>query len=65
MSDAGPGPGLEDYATHFKSPEYQNAKQERKRVREQNKLKRARKAALDNGGNINFRRDKLPGDPKI
>lgn len=47
------------------SPEYKDAMRVRQEVATQNTLKRKRAAAMERGENINMRRDRLPGDPKI
>lgn len=46
-------------------PIYKEWRAEKQAVRKENKAKRARAAAKERGETINFRRDKLPGDPKI
>lgn len=46
-------------------PIYREWKKEKAAVRKENVAKQARAAAKSRGENVNFRRDKLPGDPKV
>jgi hypothetical protein len=46
-------------------PIYKEWKAEERANRSENKAKQKRAAAKARGENINFRRDKLPGDPKV
>ena len=54
--------GVKDY---LNTREVKEARAERKKVIEENKMKRKRAQALRQGKNINMRVDRLPGDPKI
>jgi hypothetical protein len=58
-------PTQADYAKLFQSPDFKAANALRKEVREQNKAKRKRAAALRRGENVNFRQHRVAGDPKI
>lgn len=58
-------PSDADYAALFSTSEYREAAAERKRVVRQNAVKRERAAALARGDNINFRRDRVDGDPNM
>lgn len=62
---AGPGPSMADWRDHLRKPEVKEAKRQRAEDVRRNKLKRARAGAIARGENINLRRDKLPGDPKV
>lgn len=58
-------PTMEDYSYHFKTPEYVEAKRARRKARKENLEKQKRAKALRKGANINMRRDKCAGDPRI
>lgn len=58
-------PRAEDLGDHVERPEYSELRGARKRVIARNKKKRQRAAALERGENINFKRDRCEGDPKI
>jgi hypothetical protein len=62
---AGDAPSLSDYAAHLSRPECREIKRERQRVAKQNAQKRKRLAAAKRGENVNFRRDRCAGDPKL
>ena len=55
----------EEARTHVSRPEFKEWKAERNAVRKENKVKRTRLAAKRRGENVNFRKDKLPGDPSM
>lgn len=57
------GPSSDDYMEHWARPEIVETDRQNKIIGDQNEAKQRRKAALDGGANINFRTDKLPGDP--
>lgn len=65
MRSAGPGPSAADWREHLKKPEVKEAKKLAAEQRRNNRLKRARAGAIKRGENINMRRDRLPGDPKL
>jgi hypothetical protein len=54
-----------NYRQLFSTSEYREAKREREAVKKENAAKQDRLKKLRAGANINMRRDKLPGDPKI
>ena len=58
-------PSGADYASLFSTNEYRDASRERAHISRQNKAKRERAKAHKAGANINFRRDRCEGDPKI
>ncbi len=58
-------PSLRDYGEHMSKPETKEIVKERKRIGAQNARKQMRAAAMRRGENVNFRRDRLAGDPKI
>src|SRR3990167_3168075 len=58
-------PSAADYATLFKSPEYREVKAAREKVKRENVQKKQRLSALRRGEQVNFRRDKCIGDPKM
>lgn len=58
-------PSSADYAALFSTPEYRERMAERKRIGVENKAKRARAAAFARGETVNFRRDKVAGDPNM
>lgn len=61
----GPGPSLADYKVHMNKPEFKEAKKQQAEEKRNNRLKRLRAGAIGRGENINMRRDRLPGDPKL
>ena len=62
---AGVESNTENYRQLFASTEWQEARSEVKEVNRRNARKRKRAAALERGENINMRRDKCDGDPKM
>ena len=58
------GERFSDFKDYVNTKEYQENKTERKRIKKENAAKKRRLAALRRGENVNFRRDRLPGDPK-
>lgn len=58
-------PSTADYNELFKRPEYREAERIIDRNKKENASKRKRAAAIAKGENINMRRDKALGDPKI
>ena len=58
-------PRASDYMALFNKPEYKEAESARKQVAKQNADKKKRHRALTRGENVNFRRDKALGDPKM
>ncbi len=54
-----------DIISHMGKPECIEIKKERKRIGEQNIAKKQRLRALKRGENVNMRRDRLAGDPKL
>ena len=59
------GASAMDYKYLFSTPDYREVQKERKSVIASNKQKQARFAARRRGENVNFRRDKVAGDPKL
>lgn len=57
-------PSSSDYAALFQTSEYKEARRVNEKIKEENKQKRKRAAALKKGENINFKKDKCLGDPK-
>lgn len=55
----------EQARAHVTSPMYREWKSEVKATRKENAAKQARASARARGENVNFRRDRLPGDPKL
>lgn len=53
------------YRELFQTAEYKEVRAERDNIISQNKAKKKRAAALAQGGTVNMRNDKLPGDPKV
>jgi len=58
-------PRVDDWKGHFSQAGYGEIEEAREEVATRNKTKRKRLAALKQGGNVNMRRDKVSGDPKI
>lgn len=58
-------PSGADYASLFSTNEYKEKERKRARDQKENALKRKRAKAHKAGANINFRRDRCAGDPKI
>lgn len=58
-------PSEADYHAHLHKPEVSEIFKERDVIKKQNREKRQRSAAIKRGENINMRRDKCAGDPKI
>jgi hypothetical protein len=58
-------PSSADYASLFARPEYKEAERANKEIAKQNASKRKRAKAIARGENVNMRRDRCPGDPKI
>ena len=58
-------PTSADYSSMFSKPEYKEVEQVNAEIAKQNKAKRKRAKAISRGENVNMRRDKCPGDPKI
>lgn len=58
-------PSSNDYRSLFESREYKRAKRDRELINSENAEKRKRHAAIKRGENINMRRDRCKGDPKI
>ena len=56
---------IEAYRQRFSSPEWKDLKSQQASIQKDNVGKRQRLQAINNGENINMRRDKLPGDPKV
>lgn len=56
---------IEAYKERFASSEWKEMKKENASIARENAAKQKRLAAIKSGANINMRRDKLPGDPKI
>lgn len=54
-----------NYRQLFATPEWKEARAEQKEVARRNAQKRKRAAAIERGENINMRRDKCDGDPKV
>lgn len=65
VGSASDAPTTSDYAAHFATSEYREAKAARDRVRAENAEKRKRATALARGENINFRRDRCKGDAAV
>lgn len=58
-------PSSADYASLFAKPEYKEVEHANQEIAKQNRSKRKRAKAIARGENVNMRRDKCPGDPKI
>lgn len=58
-------PTSADYAEHFKSREWRDVWARNQKTTRENTQKQKRAAALARGENVNFRRDKCAGDPKM
>jgi hypothetical protein len=58
-------PSLYDYHEHMSKPEVREIAKERKRIASENKQKQKRLAALKRGESVNFKRDRVAGDPKL
>lgn len=56
---------IDAYKERFASSEWKELKKERASIAKENAAKRKRAAAIARGENINMRRDKLSGDPKM
>lgn len=56
---------FDDYRHRWNGAEYKERKAEILAVQKENKAKRKRAELIKQGANINLRRDKLPGDPKV
>lgn len=56
---------VDAYRERFQSNEWREMKRERAAIRAENAQKRQRLAAIARGDNINMRRDKCAGDPKV
>lgn len=56
---------VEAYRQRFASAEWKDMKKQRASIMKDNAEKKQRLAALKRGENVNMRRDKLPGDPKV
>ena len=54
-----------NYREIWRTPEYREIKRERNAIKAENAAKQKRLKLLRKGENINMRRDKLPGDPKL
>lgn len=54
-----------EFKSRVKSPEYQEVRRARDAAKRENAAKRERARLIRAGANINMRRDRLPGDPKI
>lgn len=61
----GSSPNVCDIQSHYNKPEVKEVLAERNKIKQRNKQKRARAAALASGAPVNMRRDRCPGDPKI
>lgn len=62
-----PDPSIpfEGRVDYYRSKEHKEIMKERKEIIGRNKAKRRRAELIKRGENINIRRDKLPGDPKV
>jgi hypothetical protein len=58
-------PSSSDYATLFSTPEYKEAVRVNNQITEENEGKKKRAAAIRRGENVNFKKDKCFGDPKL
>lgn len=56
---------IDAYAQRFDSSEWKETVKERKCIQKENTAKKVRLEAKNRGENVNFRRDVLPGDPKV
>ena len=58
-------PSTHDLVEHMSKPECREIAKERKRIDGQNKQKQKRLSAARRGQQVNFRRDRCAGDPKL
>lgn len=62
---SGEAPSSADYGTLFDSKEYKKAEKRRARAKAENDEKKKRLKAIRRGEQVNMKRDKCRGDPKI